>query len=83
MILHQVNYHNEHFHFDALEFKKNNLIVGRNAIGKTRVINALHHIGQMILGKLDLHTPLSFTLKFRNADEKNLTYEMDYNGELV
>ncbi len=79
MKLHQVSYHTENFNFDSLNLKNNNLIVGRNAIGKTRVINALHHIGQIILGKVDLQTHLSFTLEFNTKEGMALLYQLHWN----
>lgn len=83
MILKSVSYHDAQFHFDDLALRNINLIVGRNAIGKTRVINALHTIGQVILGRMDLKEAMNFTLVYESVEGSKLSYYCQYKNAVL
>jgi len=68
---------------DNVSLGETNLVVGKNSSGKTRTLNALSDLVQMIRGKgSSAGGPVSYVLLFRNS-EKALKYEVAYDQETI
>lgn len=68
---------------DNVSLGEINLIVGKNSSGKTRTLNALTDLVDMLLGKGTNATgPVSYELQFRNKDSV-MKYELAYDTETV
>ncbi len=88
MILSSFYYTDKVWTLDKLsEMHLETLIVGRNAAGKSRSIQALQIVADFLIGRNNPLIPKSFaaTLKFSNVDEsgKSLIYSLDISKEKV
>ena len=68
---------------DNVSLGETNLVVGKNSSGKTRTLNALSDLVNMIRGKgTSASGPVSYELLFRNSEEI-LKYELAYDQETI
>lgn len=68
---------------DDVSLGEINLMVGKNSSGKTRTLNALSDLVNMLLGKGTTATgPVSYELLFKNG-ESLLRYELAYDLETI
>ena len=68
---------------DNVSLGETNLVVGKNSSGKTRTLNALSDLVNMIRGKgTSASGPVSYELLFRNSKEI-LKYELAYDQETI
>ena len=68
---------------DNVSLGETNLVVGKNSSGKTRTLNALSDLVNMIRGKgTSASGPVSYELLFRNSEE-TLKYELAYDQETI
>ena len=68
---------------DNVSLGEINLVVGKNSSGKTRTLNALCDLVNMIRGKgTTAGGPVSYELLFRNSEEF-LRYELAYDQETI
>jgi hypothetical protein len=68
---------------DNVSLGEINLVVGKNSSGKTRTLNALSDLVNMITGKGTTATgPVSYELLFKNSD-KLMKYELAYDRETI
>jgi ABC-type multidrug transport system ATPase subunit len=68
---------------DDVSLGEINLMVGKNSSGKTRTLNALSDLVNMLLGKGTSATgPVSYNLLFKNG-ESLLRYELAYDLETI
>lgn len=68
---------------DNVSLGEINLMVGKNSSGKTRTLNALSDLVNMLRGKGTSATgPVIYELLFRNSDHF-MKYELEYNQETI
>ena len=68
---------------DNVSLGEINLVVGKNSSGKTRTLNALSDLVNMLMGKGTTATgPVSYELLFKNADSL-MKYELSYDQETI
>ncbi|HDS08149.1 MAG TPA: ATP-binding protein [Bacteroides sp.] len=68
---------------DQVSLGEINLVVGKNASGKTRTLNALTDLVGMLLGKgTSAGGPVTYRVLFRNGDNE-MRYELEYDLDTV
>jgi ABC-type multidrug transport system ATPase subunit len=68
---------------DNVSLGEINLVVGKNSSGKTRTLNALTDLVNMLKGKgSSASGPASYELIFRNSEEF-MRYELEFNQETI
>ncbi len=68
---------------DNVRLGEINLVVGKNSSGKTRTLNALTDLVQMLKGRGSMATgPVSYELKFRNEDDF-IRYELECDPNTI
>jgi ABC-type multidrug transport system ATPase subunit len=68
---------------DNVSLGEINLVVGKNASGKTRTLNALSDLVSMLMGRGTSSTgPVSYRMLFRNGEQET-RYELEYDLESI
>lgn len=68
---------------DQVSLGEINLVVGKNASGKTRTLNALSDLVSMLMGKGTSATgPVSYRMLFRNGKQE-IRYQLEYDLESI
>lgn len=74
---------NREWRVDELSFEQSNLLVGKNATGKTRAINVIHGLTKLLSGRLKQGLESGhFIAKFENEGKK-IHYEIQFSNSKV
>lgn len=73
----------DYWQIGELVFGDFNMIVGRNATGKTRLMNLLKHLANMVAGRSNNLLNGKWQIEFLRSDSKAFSYELTIDGQRV
>ncbi len=76
MKLLQLSYNNPDWSIQNLQLGSTNLLVGRNAVGKSRTLSLIHLLAQVITQKQDLAEECDWDLLFENENKDQIRYQI-------
>lgn len=85
MILSNFFYDDYVWKTDTLTFNKQNLVVGKNAVGKSKLLKALSIVARIVSNKYPLYPDEPFRVAFTMFDDPGISfyYRFEWNGEKV
>jgi len=67
---------------EEINFEAVNLVVGRNAVGKTRLLNVVNGLAQLVSGRREPMVSGEYVAEFESKDS-TYKYEISFNNNVV